>query len=289
MPRSTADGGESVIVQVIDIDDVAFEERAHVRSGRMLLKTLAVGEPGTPGNFALMLSHTPEGYDSPRHRHSFDQVRYQLEGDFDFAADGVMRPGSLAYFPEGTRYGPQTDDDSSLTLVLQFGGASGSGYLSEDEYRAAAAALAERGTFAGGVYTRAKPGGGKVNTDAYEAVWEEAMGRPLDYPEPRYDRPAFFEPSNVDWTPDPVRPGVAVKALGEFNERGTRLALYRVEPDATLALRDSALYFVTEGAGEAAGRSYRRWTTIHVKAGEVAEIRARERTELLHIGLPRFG
>jgi hypothetical protein len=274
---------------VIDIDAVEFEERAHVRSGRMLLKTLAVGEPGTPGNFALMLSHTPEGYDSPRHRHNFDQVRFQLEGDFDFASDGVMRPGSLAYFPEGTRYGPQTDDDSSLTLVLQFGGASGAGYLSEADYQTAAARLAERGSFAGGVYTRDKLGGGKINQDAYEAVWEEATGTPLVYPEPRYGRAVFIEPASFAFMPDPAHPGVTVKALGAFGERDTRLASIRVDAGATLALPDRSLLFVTEGAGEAAGELYRRWTTIAVNAGERAELRAAETTELLHIGLPRFG
>jgi hypothetical protein len=268
---------------------VEFEERPHVRSGRMLLKTLALGEPGTPGNFALMLSHTPEGYDSPRHRHNFDQVRFQLEGDFDFASDGVMRPGTLAYFPEGTRYGPQTDDDSSLTLVLQFGGASGAGYLNEEEYRKAAARLGESGSFVGGVYTREKPGGSKVNKDAYEAVWEAATGAPLVYPEPRYGRAVFMEPAGFAWVPDPSNPGVAVKTLGAFGERGTRLASFRVEAGATLSLSDQSLYFVTAGAGEAAGARYRRWTTIHVKVGERAELRASETTELLHIGLPRFG
>lgn len=259
-----------------------------MRSGRMRLKTLAVGEPGSPGNFALMLSHTPEGYESPRHRHNFDQVRYQLEGDFDFGPDGVMRPGSVAYFPEGVRYGPQSDDDSSLTLVLQFGGDSGAGYVSEEQYQEAAAALAERGAFEGGVYTRTKPDGGKVNVDAFQAVWEEVNGRPLVYPEPRYERAVFLEPDDAPWTPDPEAPGVQVKALGDFSARGTRLALYRLDAGAALALSERTLAFIIDGEGEAAGAPCRRHTTVHVDAGERAELRARAPTELLLIGLPRF-
>lgn len=275
-------------MDVIDIDAVPFVERAHVRSGRMRLKTLATGEPGTPGNFALMLSHTPEGYASPRHRHNFDQVRFQLEGDFDFGPDGVMRPGSIAYFPEGTRYGPQSDEHSSLTLVLQFGGASGAGYVSEEQYQKAAHALGERGTFAGGVYTQLKTGGGKINKDAYEAVWEEVNGRPLVYPEPRYARAVFIEPDGFVWTADPDQPGVRVKALGEFTERRTRLALYSLEPGATLPLADRSLYFVIDGSGDVDGTPIRRHTTIHLKAGERSEARAGALCELLHIGLPRF-
>jgi hypothetical protein len=254
----------------------------------MRVKTLATGEPGTPGNFALMLSHTPDGYASPRHRHNFDQVRFQLEGDFDFGPDGVMHPGSIAYFPEGTRYGPQTDDDSSLTLVLQFGGASGAGYVSEAQYQTAAAALAQRGTFAGGAYTVLKADGGKINRDAYEAVWEVVNGRPLVYPEPRYARAVFIEPGGFAWTPCAERPGVCVKALGVFTERRTRLVLYRLEPGATLPLDDCSLYFVIDGSGEVGAAPFRRHATIYLKTAERAEVRAKSACELLHIGLPRF-
>jgi len=112
------------MVQVISLESVPLVERAHVREGTMRSRRLLVGESGTPGNFSLQLSSTPTYY-SPRHRHNFDQVRFQLEGDFDFAADGVMKPGSVAYFPEGTYYGPQSGPTLSTTLVLQFGGAVG--------------------------------------------------------------------------------------------------------------------------------------------------------------------
>ena len=115
------------MARVINVEDVPMVERPNIREGTLRSRRLLTGEPGTPGNFSLQLSSTPT-YFSPRHRHNFDQVRYQLSGDFDFSTDGAMKPGSVAYFPEGTYYGPQSCPTGSETLVLQFGGASRSGY-----------------------------------------------------------------------------------------------------------------------------------------------------------------
>ena len=166
-------------MRVIDINSVPLKEIPHIREGVFRSRKLLTGTECSPGNFALQLVTTPETYYSPRHRHNFDQVRYQIEGDFDFAADGKMKPGTIAYFPEGTHYGPQSSKQKSLTLVLQFGGASGSGYLSSEQYARAAAELAKVGSFEKGVFTRTGEDGAKVNQDAYEAVWEQVNGRKL--------------------------------------------------------------------------------------------------------------
>jgi hypothetical protein len=283
------------MVQVISLESVPMVERPHIREGTLRSRRLLVGEPGTPGNFSLQLSSTPT-YASPRHRHNFDQVRFQLEGDFDFAADGAMKPGSVAYFPEGTYYGPQSGPTPSTTLVLQFGGASGSGYISAEEYERAAAELAKHGTFAKGVYTRLKPDGGKINKDAHEAVWEQVNGRPLEYPHERYLRPVFMDPESFEWTPVEGQPGVSCKHLGEFSERRTRLALYRIDAGASLPLEDLSIYFVTSGSGsiyafdDAAGdaRRFEPRATIHLASGDRATAAASPAgaVELLHIGLP---
>ena len=132
------------MVQVIELESVPMVERPHVRKGVLRTRRILTGEAGQPDNFSLQLSNTPTYY-SPRHRHNFDQVRFQIDGDFDFALDGAMKPGMVAYFPEGTHYGPQSCQAGSTTLVLQFGGASGSGYLSAEQYEHAAGELAKRG------------------------------------------------------------------------------------------------------------------------------------------------
>ncbi len=276
------------MVRVVSLETVPLVERAHVREGLFRSRRLLIGAPRTAGNFSLQLVSTPNSYQSPRHRHNFDQVRYQIEGDFDFGPDGKMRPGSIAYFPEATHYGPQSSTGPSLTLVLQFGGASGDGYISSEEYEQAMQELATVGTFAKGVYTRLKSDGRKLNQDAYEAVWEKVNGRPLDYPPQRYARAIFTEPDHFRWVPVTSHAGVSLKLLGIFSERRVKLALFRIEAGARLELEDASLYFVRSGTGAAGEEKIERHTTIHVPRGEHAAAIAGDTLELLQLGLPRF-
>ena len=194
----------------------------------------------------------------------------------------------IADFPEGTRYGPQKAlSPSRATLVLQFGGASGNGYMSEAQFQQGLAEMKQGpGTFANGIYTQEKPGGGKINQDAYEAVWEHVNGRDLAYPKERYSHAVFMEPANFDWLPG--APGLASKLMGVFSERGSRLHFHRMDAGSRMALEDGSLYFVCAGAGEVAGKHYSPRTTIHVEHGELADLRAANATEVLQIGLPRF-
>jgi len=282
------------MVEIISLASVPLIERAHVREGIFQSRRILNGIPGTPGNFSLQLGVTPNYY-SPRHRHNFDQVRYQLAGEFDFAGDGVMKPGSIAYFPEGTHYGPQSSAAPNSTLVLQFGGASGSGYISPEQYERASAALLQHGTFAKGVYTRLRPDGSKINKDAYEAVWEEVHGRPLVYPCERYQRPVFMDPESFRWTTQEGRPGVSLKHLGQFSERRTRIVFFKVEPGAALDLEENSIYFVSKGLGrvsceDGAGPNFERHATIYLAPGDQAALFSigTEPVELLHVGLPHF-
>ncbi|MDE3169245.1 MAG: hypothetical protein KGL75_03805 [Acidobacteriota bacterium] len=275
-------------IRVVDVESVPMLARAHVRAGGFSSRRLLDGEQGTPGNFSLQLSLTPDTYFSPRHRHNFDQVRFQLDGEFDFACDGVMKPGLVAYFPEGTYYGPQSSSSRSLTLVLQFGGASGNGYMSTEQYDCASAELRGLGTFANGAFSVITPEGRKINKDAYEAVWERVNGRPLVYPPERYSRPVFMEPRNFAWTPIERHPGAYGKFLGEFSERRTQIAQYRVDPGASLSLAGHSIYFVAAGSGVAGGQDFREHATIHVPDAASASLSAREAVEMLRIGLPRF-
>jgi hypothetical protein len=281
-------------VRVVGCESAPLVERQHIREGLFRSRRILNGTPGTPGNFSLQISVTPNYY-SPRHRHNFDQIRYQLDGDFDFGVDGVMRAGSIAYFPEGTYYGPQSSAAVNSTLVLQFGGASASGYVSPEQYEKAAAELAKHGTFAKGIYTRTGADGRKINQDAYEAVWEQVNGRPLVYPRQRYQHPVFMDPGNFEWIEVDGPPGASVKHLGEFSERRTRIRFFRLAPAGTLDLDENSIYFVTQGSGvisngDAASR-FERHATVHLAAGDRATLSAggSEPAELLHIGLPHFG
>jgi hypothetical protein len=244
------------------------------------------GEPG-PDNFALKLVNIQGDFFSPRHRHNFDQVRLQLEGSFDYDRDGCFTPGAIGYFPEGTRYGPQTSSGNTWNLLLQFGGASGSGYTAESEEEHAAAALREKGKFEKGVYTYFNSEGTKINQDAYEAVWEHIHGRALVYPKERYERPVFMNSNAFEWVPLQDQPGVARKMMGVFSERETKLAFYKLEPGAKLALEENSFYFVLSGTGEVNGEAVGKHTTVHLKRLESDTLAAKLDLECLQIKLPQ--
>ena len=275
-------------MQVIPLESIPLTQlKNQYRDGIIRAYRIVEGEPG-PGNFSLRLVNIAGKYFSPRHRHNFDQMRFQLEGVFDYEADGKLAPGELGYFPEGTRYGPQTCEADTSNLLLQFGGASGAGYTTEAEAQKAAEALQAKGRFEKGVFTYAKADGGKVNQDAYEAIWEHIHGRELVYPKERYVRPVLMDPAHFEWLPIDGQPGTMRKPMGVFSERATRLAFCNAEAGANLALEAASLFFVLSGAGSVEGRPYRKHTTIYLQAGEAASLVTTTATELLQIGLPQF-
>lgn len=273
-------------MRIVHFDDVPFTERLpRHRDGRFEFRSLMTGEPGTLGNFNLEAVRTYGDFFSPRHRHNFDQYRYQIEGSFDFDRGGKMFPGSVAYFPEGTPYGPQSSSEDSLTVVLQLGSASGSGYLSRQEFLAGSADLLKQGEFRRGAFTQTGEDGQKRNKDGFEAVWEHVNKRKLEYPAQRYQAPVFMNPANFSWVPS-VDQGVSVKRLSAFGEASTTVGLVRLEPRANLELRERTLYFVLAGTGKAGKSNWEARATIHLGAGEHERIEAETASELLCFGLP---
>lgn len=168
---------------------------------------------------------------SPRHKHTFEQLRYYIDGDTQFG-DEVYAAGDCVYFPEGVAYGPQTGRPGSngLHVALQWGGPAGIYYPTQAEQHAARAELAERGTFAGGRYTRAD--GSSV--DGFEALIEHLSGTPCRYPEPRYARPIRMRTGAYAERSVPGLAGVGIRRLGGFNESGPEVALLRLAAGAQL-------------------------------------------------------
>jgi hypothetical protein len=272
---------------LINIDEVPVVERQHARAGLFHSQSLLNGPEGTPENFYLQLSHLHNDFFSPRHRHNFDQVRVQLIGDASFTRDGVMRPGTVGYFPEGVYYGPQENAGESKTLVLQFGGASGGGYISEERFQQGVEELKQFGTFEKGVFHRPKEDGGRKNQDAYEAVWEHIHGRRMEYPKSEHAEPVFMDPKDFAWADEPAAPGVRRKLLGVFSARKTRISILGLEAGATAKLAPNAIAFVLSGRGTAAGKEWRPHATL--RTGEEAQsLRATEASEMLEIHIPHL-
>jgi len=168
---------------------------------------------------------------SPRHRHTFEQVRYFIDGDMRFG-DDTYDAGDCVYFPEGIEYGPQlgVPGSESLHVTLQWGGPAGIYYPSRSEQYAARQALSAKGTFADGMYTRAD---GSV-VDGFEALVEERTGKPCVYPAPRYERPIRMRTRAFAWLPVDDAPGVAIRRLVCFNEVGPEITMLRFATHARL-------------------------------------------------------
>ena len=275
-------------MKIVQGEELQWERGLEYRGGIFHFRRLLEGEPGGIDNFQLSLGRMSGEFYSPRHHHNFEQVRFQLEGELDFARDGKMKTGMVGYFPEGAFYGPQSQDPATtpMTVVLQCGGASGSGYLSRNEVKAGMDALKAEGEFKDGVFRRFKDVPGKRNMDGYQAIWETVNKRPMVYPKPRYSRPFMMDPAHYEWVPLADAPGVAEKMLGVFTERRTVARFVKLDPGTTFEAQGRSIYFVTKGKGAVEDQRLERLTTIYVNRGERARIAAQDTVEMLHLGLP---
>lgn len=280
------------------IDYAGTERRtrgANHRVGTFIYKELGEGQAGTAGNFNLRMVWSETDFFSPRHMHNFDQVRVQIEGVFHFDTDGSMSPGAVGYFPEGTPYGPQTSDQATVALVMQIGGASGGGYLSEAERTAAVDALSQQGVFRNGRYYR-EPDGSGPGMDGFQAAWEHAHGKRLRYPDPRFQKPMLCQPQAMAWSPLAGADGVAEKCVWDFGPHAVGLRQYQLDAGASLALQGPLSCFVEQGAlrcspkdgpsGDALRMGH--FDTVHVQDGEHLQLHAEDTSQVMVFLHPRF-
>ncbi len=280
-------------MKIVHADSISVTERQNRhRQGRFLERRLLEGEEGSVDNFQFTLVSTGGDFFSPRHRHNFDQFRFQIEGDGGFDRDGTMTPGTVGYFPEGTRYGPQSNKGDLTTLVLQFAGASGNGYMSEAQISNASRELRQWGKFEGGVYYP-EPGTDRKQQDGYEACWEHITKRKLAYPSERFHHPVFMNSNAFAWSPIESQSGAAEKVLGTFDEFGTGIRFVKLAAGASLKAKGRRLYYALAGAGSAnAGTGgsgeWKKGDVLHTLVDEAHEIRASAPAEFYVILMPQF-
>ena len=248
-----------------------------VRGAGLKFKILLTGADDSVDNYRMLLADTDIGFKSPRHHHNFDQVRASLIGSTNVGPRRNLAPGDVAYFPEGTYYGPQNQEETgsgSLCMVIQFGGPSGEGFMSQAQMDAGFDDLQAFGRFEGGVFRRSAPAAdGRINQDAYEAIWEFQNGRRISYAKPRYTDPIHLHEDHFDWVPVAGAPGVARKNLGCFTEKDVTLFELRLAAGARHLLpaapEQTQLVFIQDGAGQLDGDArWSKWTGIHLDPGE---------------------
>lgn len=261
-------------------------EGSNIRDASTGRQTILSGEPGTPGHFLYRVFYQQREYNTPRHRHPFDQWRYQLEGECGYDRGNRMKPGMLGYFPEGAYYGPQHSDESNLTVILQAGGPSGNGYLSAAQEGAAIAEMQTIGRFEDGVFYRNEGVPGRRAVEAFQATWEHVYGRPMTIAPPQYAEPMLLDTEAYRWQPVADAPGVEVKSFGTYTECAMPAARYRIAPGAIFRASGRGTFLVLAGHGTLEDEPYRRLTGLYLDSGEHATFRAADESDVLLIGLP---
>jgi hypothetical protein len=273
----------------INHPSTAPQHRTAPREGKLDNRDLLTGREGDRRNFRLALGFAETDWLTPRHRHNFDQIRFPLEGEFHYAKDKILPAGWVGYFPEGVHYGPQTRKQGLYMLLCQFGGATGSGFLSERQYIEGQEALARKGTLAKGHFTYVGEDGKEHRQDAFEAMYEQAMGRKPIYPEPRYNDIVTMNPASFVWVEDAKHPGVAHKLLGTFTERRTTISFVRLDAGATVTVGECAgpdLLFVSKGEVQCGESKCPLHTAIGFDAKEgPATIKALQPSEIFRMQL----
>lgn len=263
-----------------------------MREGKLDQKFLLQGDDDSPNNYLLNVGLTGAGgWGTPRHRHNFDQIRYVLKGTYPASPHKIMGEGSVAYFPESVHYGPQDRPEGLEMMVIQFGGASGAGFLSTPRREAANEALKAKGEFKSGIFTWVDEKGQKHNMDGAAACYEEATGKKMVLAKPRYDDVIMMDPEAYDWI-ESRTPGVSTKLLGTFTERDIKIGFIKVDAGATYntgSRTQLEVLFMSKGKVAIEGKTYGEKTAIELLPSDApVDIKANEESLFLVITLPKF-
>jgi hypothetical protein len=216
---------------------------------------------------------------APRHKHVYDQIRYILEGHLEYGGR-VHGAGDFLYVPEGVHYGPQRGQTAKL-VDIQFSGPAGIPYLDQTAMARGRLEMAEVGTFESGTYTDAQG-----NTkDSYVALSEYLTGKPLEYPEPRFDDYLALHTNAFPWVSSALHDGVRVRHLGTFNETGPEVKMLKLEAGAELppaAIPYQQARFILDGAVEHAAEEFAAISFAYIPTDAKFEVtRAKVETTML--------
>jgi len=229
-------------------------------------------------------------YHSPRHRHTFQQVRFLVGGKMKYGRE-VYEAGDCLYIPEGAYYGPikpvpveEGGSEQMHFIDIQFEGPSGIPYPDPDEVVTAQRALAKTGKFEEGVYTF--PDG--RNRDAYEAILEKVTGQPVVYPQPRLTSYVVMRSSAYPWIAHRSVPGVSAKHLGYFFETGPNIKLVSIAAGAAIPAASPAGHravLLTEGTASFDGKDFPTTSYFMLPSGvRHGAISAKDDVKLLMVG-----
>lgn len=287
------------IVITAEVPVRAQDPSKAARPGSIIRQVLLSGHAADGLNFRLIRSQYQEGelaFESPRHHHAFQQLRWTESGSVNYAPGQDIPEGDIAYFPRGAYYGPQRKDQG-IALLLQYGFGSeflgGSGEQARDGEQAMTA-LRARGTFAGGEYTDTDPATGQTRRrDAVQAIYEERTKTPFTVPPEGYAAPVLMHTRAFAYYQ--AAQGVQIRRLGSFCDHPgphadlrlstvllTGEGTYRFGPD-----RAQIAWTITPGL-RADGTTYPEMTCLYSPRDDDTTIAADGSAELFLIELPRL-
>jgi hypothetical protein len=229
-------------------------------------------------------------YLSPRHRHTFQQVRFLVAGKMRYGKE-IYNPGDCLYLPEGAYYGPITPvserdggSEQMHFVDMQFEGPSGIPYPDPDAVVNAQRELAKTGVFDEGIYSPEK---GRKR-DAYEAILEKITGQPVKYPASRLDSYVVMRSGSYPWVPMVHNSGVTQRHLGYYFECGPNIKMLSIKAGATLPSARPAGHramFLLSGSVSFDGETFTPPSYFVLPDGEqYAEMKAVDDAELMVIG-----
>ncbi|HWE45829.1 MAG TPA: hypothetical protein VG407_07350 [Caulobacteraceae bacterium] len=237
-------------------------------------------------------------FETPRHRHTFAQVKFIAQGQSNYAPGQDIGEGEIGYFPRMAYYGPQ-HKEACTSMVIQYGfdGEHQKGPVWEGYRAEAIERLKARGTIKDGRYFETDPatGGSRVR-DGVEAIYEEQYlmhtGKALPTPPPPgYDAVILMKPKAFPWFD--VSPGVQMKRLGAFFDQpgpngDTRISMLRLSGGAYALSADRAqLCWALEPGLVAENRMRPEITTAYCPRGEEGTLAGEGGLEVFVVDFPR--
>ena len=279
--------------------DVEAEVRGEVtRKGSTPRQRLLTAEGRDGFSFRVLRSHyqgDDKAFETPRHHHGFQQVRWAERGSLNFAPGEDVEEGDIGYFPRGTYYGPQLRDHGvGITLQFGFGNEMLGGKDASRVYREGVEKLRARGRIEDGFFIDVDPDTGKERRrDPTEAVVEEVTGSMYTIPAEAYAAPILMHPkAHVYYA---AGPGVEIKHLGSFYDHpgpnaDLSISMVRLSQGGTHRLGDDRaqlVWSISPGL-RVDGRTYPELTFLYSPLDENVAVTCAEVVEMYVIEFPRL-
>jgi hypothetical protein len=275
-------------MQIVETEKLEWELVVpNTRGGDVFRKMIRSAEEVEAVTYDVRIERFGEGdrgYNSIRHRHDFEQLRFAVSGTMDLGF-APLKEGDVGYFPANAYYGPQRCE-GAVVLIAQWGDR----FITQAASNRAVAELSAVGAFVDGIYRSVDVDGKPFNKDPLNSIWEQVFKEPYKPQTPRYSQPVVITPGAFGWS-EPDGP-VQYRHHGVFTENSLAIETVRWVADGAInthpAEQDDrpVLIFTTAGRFNSNETTFGALTGVWVESGESAKIEAVAGSEALVVRFP---